>query len=120
MQAVLHHGAGQEADADQQVAGLIRIVLEQLDVVLALGTGDAHQGEQQNREQCGERDRHCLSDPEDHHQHRDRQHALCDHRCFRDRRQAGGGRHEADDQHRQNTDDKADLANRIFTHRISS
>ena len=116
MQAVLHHGAGQEAHADQQVAGLISIVLEQLDVVLALGTGDAHQGEQHDREQCGERDRHCLGDPEDHHQHRNRQHALRDHRCLCDRSQACGGRHEADDQHRQNTDDKADLANRIFTH----
>ena len=116
MQAVLHHGAGQEADANQQVAGLICIVLEQLDVVLALGASDAHQGEQQNREQRGKRNWHGLSDPENHHQHRDRQHALCDHRCFRDRRQAYGSRHEADDQHRQNADDKADFANRIFTH----
>ena len=91
-------------------------MLEQLDVVLALGTGDAHQGEQHDREQCGERDRHSLGDPEDNHQHGDGQNTLRDHRRFRNRRQACGGRHEADDQHRQNTDDKADLANRIFTH----
>ena len=111
---MLDHGAGHEAHANQQIAGGIGVVREQLDIILSLGTRDPHQGEQQNRQQCRERDGHGLGDPEHHHQHGDRQHPLAHHS------QSLGGRHEADDQHQQNAHDESDFANFEFTHRISS
>ena len=109
MQAVLHHGAGQEAHAHQQVAGGVGIVREQRDVILSLGAGDLHYREQEDRQQRCERDRHGLSDPKDHHQY-----------PLPHQRQPFRRRHEADDQHGNDADKEADLLDFCFTHGISS
>ena len=110
MQAVLHHGAGQEAHAHQQVAGGIRIVREQRDAVLSAGAGDAQHGEQENRQQCRERDRHGLGDPEDHHQHGAGQDPLAH------LRQPLDGGTVADEQHGHDADQETDLLDFRFTH----
>ncbi|MPM82962.1 hypothetical protein SDC9_130024 [bioreactor metagenome] len=67
MQAVLYHGAGQKAYTHQQIAGLVCIVLEQFNVILAFCAGDAQKWEQNQRQQGGKRNRHGLGHPENNH-----------------------------------------------------
>ena len=83
---------------------------KQRDVILPLGAGDLHDREQKDRQQCCERDRHGLGDPEDHHQHGDGQHPLAH------QGQPRRGRHEADHQHGDDAYEEADLLDFRFTH----